>query len=825
MSKFRPSSLPLVALIALASVVGAPDAKAQQPAACNAPAAPPQVPQATAATVLAGQQRVDAERAKVSNTRYSIVSDSRGSYERTESGQGDKSKANPEEIRRAQIGHNQTVANYLRSGASQSDKDAVLKGVVAAGIRFESSFGYSEQKELNRHFNLGALPPEQAAERARLMGRTYSCLGKECPPDLSKPDAFAKKDNYGDLAAFFERSKSGGTAPKAGAKTDDPKWDKLIDSLGKNGGLGETNPRVQLIVDLDRSARDVRTAVIEHGLTSTDPSVRAAALAVVPAGPKFDPHENFARKLAASTGPEAKEGMKRLGELLRAKSLGQTDRFKHYVDTADLDRQIGAVLSNKDIVARINGIRDEANAETKASWSYKAQLNYVRSEDFWNRLTLQPDAAAKQTLAEEIAKIAVIDPQAAKDALGDLQDRFAAKMIDEMSNEELIDRMAAIETHLGGDGANLKKVLKSGLDVTKRGAKVASTIDAVKALVKASATRGANPEDAVRALQASGFGSTQVGKSMVWLAEADKHGKVSGKAAALGLVISSVDLANGKLGQGTKADVDAVLSVMKATDAYDAFAKWGAWQFAGKELAKDSAVLTKFAGLKRLGPAADIIGGVVDTTRGFGNLHAGNADKAYWQFAGAAGQFTTAAGTIVILAGASGPGAPIVVLVGTVVVIIAKVGEWSVEKEPEVEFLRSTGLLATMPAEVQREKQILESQDSLRRDAGIHRMNLSNAKFVLDRPIGAHPANLERARQVRYNSEFGLSQIDSSLARLDRELAEVRAKMNTKGINPKDWDGFSPAEIRARKDREERWRRAMENYDKNASSTGIPLGR
>ena len=781
----RRSKLSLVALlvgVGLGGVGSVERAALAQPPACAAPAAPPPggagtkplkpSPKYDPETVYEDQGRLDAERGKVSNTRFS---------QGTTHGGGDKNKMAPTELTRWQIGVNQGTTDFLGSNASDEHKAMVIKNVVDKKIRGSKDLTYSEGRELTYELNTkGALPPDQEAIRAKLMCKTTNCLGKEGPPDFSDPNVFGRKDDFASLDAFMK---------------------------GKGGGrnIPPPDPRTKLLGELDQSANDLKNAVVTAALELKDQAARDKAGSLIQ-GPRFDPNEIFARKLGGATNAEAKGEMKRLGDLLRAKSLVGDPKWGAYVDSQDLDAKIAKLLENKATVDKLTELRAEANEETKKTWGFRAQVSYMRSDDFWKKVQLAGDAGGKKLVADEVAKIAVVDPAAAKDVLGQLQDRFTSKLVDEMSEDELVRRLAAIETALGGNGLDILGSLKDGIDTTKATGKALGALEHVKELLRARARRGAAPDHALEALNKSNFAKTKLGNALLArLAESDKHGKLSGSAAGLGLLISGMDAANGELGKGTKKDADAVLAVIKAGDAFEAFAKWGAWQFAGKELAHDSALLRRLAPLAKLGPAADIIGGVVDTTRGIGSLHAGNAEKGYWQLAQGVGGFVSAGGTILILAGASGPGAPVVVLVGTVVVVIAKIGEMNSEKAPEVEFLRESDLLAKMPKDIFTRAMLQDRIRSYERDIATAQRDIENAKVVLDRHIGARPRDLENARNVRDSNRSFIGSAESQIEKAKKELDLVEKRLKDANINPSDWDGFSPQERIDRAKRAKTW--------------------
>lgn len=337
-------------------------------------------------------------------------------------------------------------------------------------------------------------------------------------------------------------------------------------------------------------------------------------------------------------------------------------------------------------------------------------------------------------------------------------------------------------------------------------------------VAKAQAERGANPEDALRALRATSFAKTDVGRTMMWLADRDKHGKVSSSAAGLGLLISGADLVNCELGKGTKKDVDAILSVMKAADAY---AKWYHYRKTGETLSSKASVITRFEGLKRLGPAADIIGGTVDLSRSMSNWNAGNYDKAMWQLTSGVGQGVTAVGTIIMLAGASGPGWPFVVLIGTGVVLVGKYGEYASEKSPEVEFLRSSGLLAPPPPEVRAERSLVERLERSRANLNGERVALEEAMRVLRNPRSYTPGQVTAARDKQQRAQRNIWTLEASVAKAQKELASVRDQLREKHLNSRDWEGMFPEDIAARMRRNEVIDNAKDFLQRNWSDSAV----
>ena len=697
---------------------------------------------------------------------------------------------------------NANVASFLASSAAQTDKDALIKFVTSSKIRDTGSYTYSEKKELNREFNLGELSPDDAARRSAVLGKTYSVLGKVAPPDLSKRNAFAADDDYYRLEAFFKPQSNTAASGK----------ENLAALLKQNA-----NPQDGLEHALDDSARALERAVIAAAMASSDRDARLAGAAFV-APPAFDPNAKFARRLSAATTDEhARDGMKRFGELLQARALGQDLRWKSYVDSDDIARRLQGVLQDKALVAELTNIRNDTNAETKAEWGYRGYVAYLHSAAFEKFVALQPEADKKRVIAEALSKVAIIDGQAARDVLDHLQDRAAATMIDGLSDAELGSRLAKLDTGLGGNPAQLESAL--GSDARARAAK----LDAFRRIVRARADRSVLPLDAVAALNSSGFAQTAIGAGADWLTGGASHGSAAALALSLGVAGDS----DGVQGKHEPEGIERkhLLTLLRSTDVYEATGKLLAYR-AGREIAAHEAVgmMAKLAVLKKLGPAFDLVGGVVHTGQGLMSLHEGDSHKAVWQFADATGEFTVAAGTIMLLAGASGPAAPIVILVGTTIVIVAKVGELQNAKEPEVEFLRKARLLAKVPKPVSDDRSLAESFASHERDVRNARSAIGDANYVLDRPIGADPRRLEQAREVKYRAQAVIASAQDAMDRIAKRRAVLAEEMRKLQITPSDWDGFWPEDIRAREERERTIHDVAGNTQR-MHSLGAPIGR
>ncbi|PKL75304.1 MAG: hypothetical protein CVV27_16055, partial [Candidatus Melainabacteria bacterium HGW-Melainabacteria-1] len=97
--------------------------------------------------------------------------------------------------------------------------------------------------------------------------------------------------------------------------------------------------------------------------------------------------------------------------------------------------------------------------------------------------------------------------------------------------------------------------------------------------------------------------------------------------------------------------------------------------------------------LKWLGPVADGLSGVLDAHGAYKDYQVGDTVGALSKGVSSAAGFTAAGAGVLILAGASGPGAP-VVLVGAAVVGL---GAWGVDaiwgEDPQESLLRNVGVL------------------------------------------------------------------------------------------------------------------------------------
>ena len=445
------------------------------------------------------------------------------------------------------------------------------------------------------------------------------------------------------------------------------------------------------------------------------PEVKSKALSLlVGATSTFDANEAYAifgKKLQGEIerGMKASEGpWKEVASLLQIKDLSRDPKWSGKVQTEILEMKLERAWKHADVAAKIAQMHKDTLSEVRSSKSFASQLEMLRSEAFLLRLELEGPEQAKKTLEVEIGKVASIDADLAMHELDRLIARQVMKDFHNLSDEERAAHLEkAIDLHLADlakHDQTLKSVTKYGvklpLDVLKR---IAGVLKAQQAMLAANRAAEAVTaidkivQDAAKAGQITAEQKTLLGKVFHLIERADKNGALSSVATTAGVVALGMDIADGSYLSSREKFMNGNATIAKTVGSADSYAKLGFW-LRGKKLA-DASVFTKatrFGKALRIakfgGPIGDSIAAVLDGRSAYLNYQKGHTGEAVCDAGSATCATAVAIGGIAIAAGATGPAAPITMLVGTIGYFSFKGIKWLVADPDELKLIKEAGV-------------------------------------------------------------------------------------------------------------------------------------
>ena len=436
--------------------------------------------------------------------------------------------------------------------------------------------------------------------------------------------------------------------------------------------------------------------------------------------------------------PNPSPAMQMAREVLELRRLSEDPKYKDKFDREALDTVLERVMGFPAIQDEINQImagirRDALNPSTEMGKAYRKHLEYMMSDDFYQRYRKADPTAANAMLAEELAKVQQIDPTATKAILDHIAERIAVDNLAEMSEDEIAANLQALDALAQADPEFAKRLVdfknqdwvktaKAPADVAKRLAKFAK---------EASAAAGKQGDDGMNA-----FTKWTVGKDnrlVKRIVAADSHGRVSSVAAILGIVGAATEGGYFKNGYSpdtwTKKELSLLATALKTADAFEAFGKAVMWA-RGYELKEITSTknggkvisatwirpavggappqvlgkvgdATKFAKtakfLKFAGPLADFIGAGIDGAKAFESFSNGKPLAGVLDGGASVCGVISGVGTGILflegmgVLGATGVGAPLA-LIGTIGWLGFKGVKWLTSEDEEIELMRKWGV-------------------------------------------------------------------------------------------------------------------------------------
>ncbi len=467
----------------------------------------------------------------------------------------------------------------------------------------------------------------------------------------------------------------------------------------------------------DALSAEARAGLVGYAASSRDPALKARALEKVPAPPLTDARlqkvgETYSQLMAEELKKDPlSPGMSSLKQLLRARSLHEHEDYRGKVNVGAIDRDLGELAGRSPLKDELEAIRQRALKDVLGRDPGAAQRAYLAGDDIQQRLKLMSPEDAKKHVEGEMKKLAAVDPQSAKT----VSEQFAKKSAEanalkllaqadpkavETSLAEALrvetQRDPALERDLKVDAVKLahegsqahgaaqeherKKIAKQirdALEHVDRGAD-ASTGASQLASILSKVQPGETPEDAALRLKALRFTEHM-----------QKNGRIGSLFFGVGLasnLASGIEhpelLAQQTAGilnvAGDASEVAKLFNLGKVRQHGEGLKEFGKLTNMGKVVK-----VLEFAG-----PVGDAVGMGFDINSALDNFKAGDTFGASMNIAGAVGGGASVVAGICIAAGASGPAAPIVLVAGTVIGLLAWGADSLWGESEEESFLR-----------------------------------------------------------------------------------------------------------------------------------------
>jgi hypothetical protein len=436
--------------------------------------------------------------------------------------------------------------------------------------------------------------------------------------------------------------------------------------------------------------KDTRHQLVSYAAESKDIDLKRKALEIVPKGPLSD--ERLGRITTTYGGlysealGNAKEGtrLNSLRSLYRARGLAQHEDYAERVNLDAINRDILRLESEEPVASRLKALKQQAVKKTLGEDPGKSQRDYLASDDFQQRLRLLPKDERPQMIKKQLSMLTMIDPQGAENAAA----AFAQKSFEtnglrafnqlkpERAKSALratIDRLVADATQSDPNDTRISDAMSSDfvekwttmseeakdreLTATRKLLSVAKGGSASKALALARRThllaegnRSILPKFIVAADKRGVFGSMIGIASVVSLAASDKPMTQEDWQNAARSTLTTL---------GSSADTGRLFDIGKLR-------QWNKSVSLGTNFSQLTKAGRVAKAMEFLGPPADIVGAVMDYQGMKADWAVGDTGGAIAKGTGAVFGAGSAVAGLCIAAGASGPLAPAVLLVGAV---------------------------------------------------------------------------------------------------------------------------------------------------------------
>lgn len=454
------------------------------------------------------------------------------------------------------------------------------------------------------------------------------------------------------------------------------------------GNLGAQNAAARSFLDAPKE--NIRpedfNSVVNFASRGNDQGLKQELLGRLPNAPITNEHlERVAKNYGQTVQSYLKHARPgsdwhKMAQLLTAQQMAKDPKWRDHVNLPEVQRQINN-LANGPLQDDLARIRDRSIRRNVSRMVPEEQEKYLGSDAFQQRLKLLSPEQRQATLAREIGNLRGLDPAAAQRAT------------DKLAGQALQSNAADIFRSMKGDPKQQASALQAALQNVAKGTSVtAGTTNKLVGLLN-SMDNISDP--------------TRVGQRLVeGLEQAQDAARKAGNVQELAETSRALDLVKNLNSRGQLSTVLAGASLLGLTAggvpknaeewagaASSVMGTLGDASEIGK-LFRISDATKLGQGLKMLeplGPIGDLLGAGVDAYGSYKDFsqgdYVGGGAKAVGAGAGLAGAAAGAA----ILAGASGPAAPAVLLGAALVGL----GAWGVDalwgKSNEQSFLENLG--------------------------------------------------------------------------------------------------------------------------------------
>ncbi len=361
-----------------------------------------------------------------------------------------------------------------------------------------------------------------------------------------------------------------------------------------------------------------RKKILDYGMTSSDPDIRRLASSV-----SQSPYDAYTTTRRFEQNLDGSPNYQRIKELLRAKAFMSNPKFAASVNETEIDAELQKLLGAD--CNTVCAIWNQTLDQVRASPEFQRQIAWMRSDDFMKSLELDPDP---ERLRRELAKVAVVDPDAAVQLANEISGKRMTRGLSELGPDGFLalneDQQAAVVARLMAEmdddptGAKMPKTPAEVLKVAKRIAKV---------LKEGFELHRQNPNASSNLAKALHDIVDEPGNAR-WKAFAariellDRNGRLS----ALGGGLSLIAAAN------SDDSLTVVAGLLKTVDATESYVKYGMWLNNGKKLSDLKKLSLGLKGLKFLGPIADGIGVYQDWENARKDAASGNVTAEYLDY-------------------------------------------------------------------------------------------------------------------------------------------------------------------------------------------------
>jgi hypothetical protein len=431
----------------------------------------------------------------------------------------------------------------------------------------------------------------------------------------------------------------------------------------------------------------LRSELVRYALDAGDPELKAAASGLFK--PAVDPKHleivgmAFADRLtAAIRDADPGSALADLGRYLVALNAAQNPKYKDRIDADQLNAQFQAFMAaNPQLGELMTSLREEVTRDMFYFGQERLadkQSAYLRSPELRERLSLLTPEERKQVISTELTTLATLDPAAAREAAR------------ELAGGQVLENRLAILADLPPEkreAALHDALLKAGVAAEKAGEMAGILAQAVSvADLAAEGDAGAVSQRLMAAVQAL-EGDPRAAEALDTLRRLESSGRLSGMVT-LATVIGMTDLPDDAY-EAAELTADTLSLLENGAEV-------------GKLLGLSDDALTAgklghfLKAAKWLGPIADGINMIISLMGGAKDLGNGDVVGGVAKLVEGGASFVGAIAGVMILAGATGPAAPLV-LVGAALVGL---GAWVVDKiwgedddDPTEELLDDLGVL------------------------------------------------------------------------------------------------------------------------------------